>query len=61
MPQNSIVTIDKNYVEQHLGDLINAKDDLTKFIVVDKLDNYLYNYKDKILQTLPQPIFEKYR
>ena len=20
-----------------------------------------YNYKDKILQTLPQPIFEKYR
>ena len=33
MPQNSIVTIDKNYVEQHLGDLINAKDDLTKFIL----------------------------
>jgi ATP-dependent HslUV protease ATP-binding subunit HslU len=33
MPQNSIVTIDKNYVEQHLGDLINTKNDLTKFIL----------------------------
>ena len=33
MPENSIATIDKNYVEQHLGDLINTKNDLTKFIL----------------------------
>jgi len=33
LPENSLINIDKTYVEQHLGDLINTKHDLTKFIL----------------------------
>jgi ATP-dependent HslUV protease ATP-binding subunit HslU len=33
MSENSVVNIDKTYIETHLGDLINTKHDLTKFIL----------------------------
>lgn len=48
MPVNKIIFIEKHIYEKYYANNNNYNKENTKFILFEKTENYLYNYKDKI-------------